>query len=460
MRTRSTFVHDQLADIEDALRRGDWESAVKASHLSLEAAPSDPHALHAAARLFELASEPDNALTNWVNAVAIDPSIAQAWAAIGTVISRGEPIQNPHQFALLAFLQAHRADPVWLLPAWYATMTYHALGYPDAAAQMWRQCQRIIAEFGDHPKNGGITNWHNRSYMLMTMGQLEDGYRLYDFRLGDIGHMIGDRARNRPPAGVRRWTHGDPPPRLAVFVEQGAGDMLMTLPYVAALVRAGVEVTLEVFPSMSTLVRHRFVWADDENLTVIGQDAELPHEVDAYVWAMSLPGLMPLTTQMSFTPVFRLSSVQNPRNIAFAWQGSRSHRSDKIRSMPAELLEPIAAMCRDRGYTPIAVNPGEPVPAFLEDPGPIESFAETAAILDTCAAVVSVDTALVHLAGSLCVPTFAMLAALPDWRWGLSGHDNRWYPSVTLCRQPVIGDWSSVVAEVADHARALPSLEP
>lgn len=452
MRTRTTYVHDRLADIEDALRVGNFEAATSASQASLDAAPSDPHALHAAARLFELAGEPDHALTNWIHAVAIDPSIAQAWAAIGTVISRGEPITNPHQVALVAFLQAHRADPTWLLPAWYAAMMYHALGYPHAFEQMWKQCLTIMDRHGDAPQNGGITNWHNRSYMHLTTGNFSEGFRLYDFRLGDIGHTIGDRARNRPPAGVRRWTHGNPPPRLAVFVEQGAGDMLMTLRYVADLACQGVDVTLEVFPSMSTVVRHRFAYAD--RITVIGQDAPLPREVDAYVWAMSLPGLMSRPAMVeawdNYLPLFTPSKVPQRKLVGFAWQGSRSHRSDKIRSMPPALLEPLAGECRKLGLVPVAINPGEATPSFLEDPGEIVSFAETAALLDECAAVVSVDTALVHLAGCMNVPTFAMLAALPDWRWGLTGQGHiPWYPSVTLCRQPVIGDWSTVVDEVA-----------
>ena len=117
--------------------------------------------------------------------------------------------------------------------------------------------------------------------------------------------------------------------------------------------------------------------------------------------------------------------------------------------MPVEALRPLAEFVRAAGLTPIALNPGEPTPDFLEDPGPVESFATSADILDKCVAVVSVDTALVHLAGCMGVPTFAMLAALPDWRWGLVGRGLvQWYDSVTLVRQPTIGDWASVVTDV------------
>ncbi len=450
LRTRTRHVADQLIAIEEALMVGDWPAAVKANHAALQAAPDDPHALHASGRLFELADQPQDALSQWIHAVALDPTISAAWSAIGTLLARGVPIDNPHAFALLAFHRACQADPTWLMPAWHTALLYHALGHQEAAIAATARCFEVLRLHGDDPKNGGVVNLHNRSYLLLTLGRFEEGFRCYEYRLADVGHAMGERARVRPPEGVPRWTHGEltKDARLAVFVEQGAGDMFMTLRYVAALAQQGVRVTLEMFPSMSGVLRHRFVPQD--GVTFIGQDAPLPEPVDAFVWAMSLPGLMrDAYTERVLVPSAILPSDR--RLVAFCWQGSRSHRSDRIRSMPVEQLRPLAQWCRDRGYTPVAINPGEPAPD-LDDPGEITSFAETAALLDDCAAVVSVDTALVHLAGCLGVPTFAMLAALPDWRWGL--HDQghiRWYESVTLVRQPIIGDWASVVADVQDR---------
>jgi len=67
--------------------------------------------------------------------------------------------------------------------------------------------------------------------------------------------------------------------------------------------------------------------------------------------------------------------------------------------------------------------------------------------------VVTVDTAVAHLAGSMAKPTLLMLSKYPDWRWGLTGDSTRWYPSMRLIRQEIRGDWEDVVERVASHIR-------
>jgi hypothetical protein len=81
------------------------------------------------------------------------------------------------------------------------------------------------------------------------------------------------------------------------------------------------------------------------------------------------------------------------------------------------------------------------------DWGPdIGDFADTAAMLLALDGLVTVDTALAHLAGSLGLPTVVLLPFVPDWRWGTAGEASRWYPSLRLARQPSPGDWAGAVA--------------
>jgi ADP-heptose:LPS heptosyltransferase len=68
--------------------------------------------------------------------------------------------------------------------------------------------------------------------------------------------------------------------------------------------------------------------------------------------------------------------------------------------------------------------------------------------------VISVDTALVHLAGALGVPTLVLLAFGPDFRWLLERADSPWYPSLRLYRQPVPGDWATVLRQVVRDLRS------
>ena len=93
------------------------------------------------------------------------------------------------------------------------------------------------------------------------------------------------------------------------------------------------------------------------------------------------------------------------------------------------------------------------------DPGLVadqqgETFMELAALMRELDLVVSVDTALVHLAGALGVPTWVALAYVPDWRWLMEREDTPWYPSLRLFRQSRLGDWETVIPRIAEELRA------
>jgi ADP-heptose:LPS heptosyltransferase len=72
-----------------------------------------------------------------------------------------------------------------------------------------------------------------------------------------------------------------------------------------------------------------------------------------------------------------------------------------------------------------------------------------------CDLVVTADSAPAHLAGALGRPTWTLLRKVPDWRWHLDRTDTPWYPTMRLFRQPVRGDWTSVIAEVAQELAKL-----
>jgi ADP-heptose:LPS heptosyltransferase len=85
----------------------------------------------------------------------------------------------------------------------------------------------------------------------------------------------------------------------------------------------------------------------------------------------------------------------------------------------------------------------------------IHNFADTAAIVSRLDLVITVDTALAHLAGALGHPVWTLLCHTPDWRWQLERADSPWYPTMRLFRQPRPGDWSAVIDEVASELRRL-----
>jgi ADP-heptose:LPS heptosyltransferase len=88
-------------------------------------------------------------------------------------------------------------------------------------------------------------------------------------------------------------------------------------------------------------------------------------------------------------------------------------------------------------------------PAVTHVGAELADFADTAAVLALADLTISVDTSIVHLAGALGRPVWVLLQHMPDFRWLLDRDDSPWYPSARLFRQPVSGDWKSVIERVA-----------
>lgn len=103
-----------------------------------------------------------------------------------------------------------------------------------------------------------------------------------------------------------------------------------------------------------------------------------------------------------------------------------------------------------------ALNAAGVVPPFVDTAiDPLKSLEDQAAQIAALDAVVSVANTTVHLAGALGVPTIALLAHVPDWRWQLAGEGSCWYPSVHLVRQTEPGNWNEVLARTQTLTREM-----
>jgi hypothetical protein len=202
-------------------------------------------------------------------------------------------------------------------------------------------------------------------------------------------------------------------------------------------------------------------------------DRDLLPEFDVHAHLMSLPGLFgtTLTSVPADVPYLaadpdrvahwrrELGSVAGFR-IGIAWQGSPRHRRDRFRSIPLCQFASLADIAGVRllavqygfGRDQLAAVEGRfPVADLGDDLG---DFLETAAVLRNLDLVITVDTAVAHLAGALGVPVWVALPYSPDWRWLLEREDTPWYPTMRLFRQARPGDWEEVFQRMAGALRA------
>jgi hypothetical protein len=263
---------------------------------------------------------------------------------------------------------------------------------------------------------------------------------------------------------------------LLLIADQGIGDSIQFCRYIPWVCSRCPQVVVVADPLLHPLIRqtHRA-------LELVGHWDRCP-PFAAYCPLSGLPRLYGTTlgTIPSNVPYLhadparaeawcaRLQDLLQPgtRRIGIAWAGRSTHNNDLNRSMSLLAFAPIAAL---DGVSLVSLQKGSAQGAIANyfDRAPllnlgaeIADFADTMAIVETLDLVITVDTAVAHLAGAMGKPVWILLSYAPDWRWLLERSDSPWYPTARLFRQPSPGDWGSVARRVAEALSEPISLEP
>jgi len=300
-----------------------------------------------------------------------------------------------------------------------------------------------------------LAEW-NESLMLLRMGRFRDGWPKYERRWSLPGFREGEDAERAVPTELALDRVSGR--RVLLRGEQGRGDIIQFARYAPMLARHAASVTLAVFPDLVRLL------ATLPDVAVIEAAAvPPPHDVEAALLSLplafatdfdSIPAEIPY---LSADPALRAvwATRLGPRNvplIGLCWWGSQ-HIPE--RSIPLPLLAPLLAV-RGVAFHAVQKELSEEDRGWMRAHGGVADhsdaltdFAETAALLSHLDLVITIDTAVAHLAGAMGVPTWLLLRRSADWRWLRGRGDSPWYPTMRLFRQDRRGKWEPVVASVA-----------
>ena len=243
---------------------------------------------------------------------------------------------------------------------------------------------------------------------------------------------------------------------LLLHSDQGLGDSIQFLRYVPLLAARGARVVLEVDQALHELC------SGLPGVSQIVSKGEAPPAFDFHCPLGSLP--LAFDTTLATIPqavpylsvgdkakawTDRLGSMKSPR-VGLVWAGNPNHKNDRNRSIPLETLLPLLDVEARFFSLQKDVRPGDAAVLCerkdILDLGPeLGSFAKTAAIIQNLDLLITVDTSVAHLAGTLGRPVWILLPYVPDWRWQLIRTDSPWYPTARLFRQSETRDWPSVV---------------
>ncbi len=311
----------------------------------------------------------------------------------------------------------------------------------------------------DHPDIHG-----NLGAALLRIGAYEEGWREHEWRLHPAA--LNSATRNWPG---RPW-RGEPLEGRSILLhgEQGLGDMVQFARYATPVAAAGGKVVLAVAPELAELLATVAGVAE-----VVSLEGALP-DCDFHAALMSCPHLLATTVETvpaeypyAAAPpervglwAERLGALPGLR-VGLVWAGNPRpamaalSKVDARRSLPLVRLRPLLAVpgvsvvslqkgaaAAQIGDLPAGERPFDPMAS-------VTSFADTAAILANLDLVITVDTAVAHVAGALGRPVWILSRHDGCWRWLDGREDSPWYPTARLYHQERAGDWEGVIARVA-----------
>jgi Tfp pilus assembly protein PilF len=304
-------------------------------------------------------------------------------------------------------------------------------------------------------------------HLLLRNGEFKAGWLEYEWRF-----RLDHTREALPKINAPQWNGMRlPRGRILLIGDQGYGDTIQFARYIPWVGQRVGEVVLgccqELMPLISQLpgIHSSFVrWEDIPGFSVFCPLSSLPHifSTELNTIPASVPYLRADPEKVAhWSARIRTAVGSDALKVGIAWAGRPTHPNDRARTLRWSQLQPLS---RIPGVSLIALQKEIPAADRAEFPGGLGAldlsaelgdFGDTAAVIESCDLVVTIDSSAAHLAGALGKPAWVMLPWVPDWRWLLDRDDSPWYPTLRLFRQPSRGDWASTIARVAQELGAL-----
>lgn len=454
--------------------------------------PGIPEYHKSLGQVLSVAGQPEESLAALHKAIALRPEYAEAYFHLGNTLQD----QGKLAEAIVSYEQARRLEPD--IPQVYSNLgvAYKRTGQQAKAIASFQRAVELWPEFAEAWNNlGGALQddgqWSQAmeavgramalrpdypeaqtclGLMLLLQGDYSKGWPLYESRR--FAQRIGKKRTIDPKFPQPVWDGSDlAGKRILLCAEQGLGDTIHFVRYGPMVAARGGEVMLRCQPELRLLLEGRCGIGQ-----IVTTGDPIP-EFDVYSLLLSLPGIFQTTTQTIPAPIpylyadtvlagqwrRQLSKVSGRLKVGLVWAGGAYNTNDLNRSLR---LEAMSALAHAADVQFISLQKGEASsqakapPAgmkLLDWTDQITDFADTAALVENLDLVITVDTAVAHLAGAMGKPAWVLLPFSPDWRWMLNRSDSPWYPTIRLFRQPRAGDWATVMRDVATALRAFES---
>ncbi|MCU0541345.1 MAG: tetratricopeptide repeat protein [Oscillatoriaceae cyanobacterium Prado104] len=451
---------------------GEIDAAICYYRQALEIEPNLPETSHNLAHLLKETGKLEEAIACYRSALSFNPNLTNTWLGLGTILQQqGQVIE-----ARECHLQAVKLDPNNPEAHNNAGASYHEQGNTKAAISHYQEAIKLKPDFVDAINNLGHAfvdlgqfqeafDCHRRALelqpdnaiahlefamTLLVLGDLRAGFAEYEWRWRTS--QVESRQFPQP-----LWDGSDLQGKtILLHVEQGFGDSIQFIRYAPILASKGAKIIAACYPELlrlfETVAGIEYLSVSFENLPAF--DCHAPLMSLAHILGTTLENI-PQNIPYLAPPAeckFTLASDAKLK-VGIVWAGSPKRRKDDRRSCKLSDFIQFFDVPEIAFYS-LQKDASEADRALLNqylipDLSPhLQDFADTASAISQLDLVISVDTAVSHLAGALGKPVWVLLGFAPDWRWLLARNDNPWYPTARLFRQNQPDNWQDLFAEV------------